>query len=141
MSHHTAAGAGSTWVARWAGALLSLAVAAIHVVDQGGITATRDPYYIGVAYHVLEIAAVVTPVLLLIGLVRPGWLLAAGVAAGPLLGYVLSRGPGLPDYSDDVGKWTEPLGLVSLAVEGALLLLSVPLFVESWRNRAGRANA
>ncbi|MFJ2720078.1 hypothetical protein [Streptomyces sp. NPDC087437] len=141
MSHHTAEAPGATWVARGAGALLSLAVAAIHVTDQGGITATVDPYYIGVAYRVLEIAAVVTAVLLLIGLVQLGWLLATGVAAGPLLGYVLSRGPGLPAYSEDIGNWTEPLGLVSLAVEGALLLMSVPLLVRSWRNRDGRANA
>ncbi|MGW2069198.1 hypothetical protein ACWCPK_12365 [Streptomyces sp. NPDC001953] len=135
MSHHAATVPGSTWVARWAGVLLCLAVAAIHVVDQGGITATRDPHYIGVAYHVLEIAAVVAAVLLIVGLVRLGWLLAAMVAVGPLLGYVLSRGPGLPDYSDDVRNWTEPLGLVSLAVEGALLLLSIPLFMRSLRRR------
>ncbi|MFB7223531.1 hypothetical protein [Streptomyces sp. NPDC056227] len=135
MSHHTSRGPEATWVAKWAGALLCLAVAAIHVVDQGGISATRDPYYIGVAYHVLEIAAVVAAVLLLIGLVRLGWLLAAVVAVGPLLGYILSRGPGLPDYSDDIGNWTEPLGLVSLAAEGALLLLAVPLFVRSLRRR------
>ncbi|SCF82798.1 hypothetical protein GA0115256_122110 [Streptomyces sp. DconLS] len=121
-----------------AGALLCLAVAAIHVVDQGGITATRDPRYVGVAYHVLEIAAVVAAVLLLVGLVRPGWLLAAGVAVGPLLGYVLSRGPGLPDYRDDIGNWTEPLGLAALAVEGALLLLSVPLFLRSPRRGGHR---
>jgi hypothetical protein len=135
MSQHTVRPPENTWAARWAGALLCLAVAAVHVVDQGGITATRDPYYIGVAYHVLEIAAVVAAVLLLVGLVRPGWLLAAVVAAGPLLGYILSRGPGLPDYSDDIGNWTEPLGLVSLAVEGALLLLSVPLLMRSLRRR------
>ncbi|MEU1946123.1 MULTISPECIES: hypothetical protein [unclassified Streptomyces] len=122
-------------MARWAGAVLCLAVAVIHVVDQGGITATRSPHYIGVAYHVLEIAAAVAAVLLLIGLVRLGWLLAAVVAIGPLLGYILSRGPGLPHYSDDIGNWTELLGLVSLAVEGALLLLSVPLFVRSLRRR------
>ncbi|MER6402064.1 hypothetical protein ABT269_00650 [Streptomyces viridosporus] len=135
MQHHAATVPGAAWPARWAGALLCLAVAAVHVVDQGGITVTRDPYYIGVAYHVLEIAAVVTAVLLLTGPVRLGWLLAIGVAAGPVLGYVLSRGPGLPYYSDDIGNWTEPLGLVSLAVEGALLLLSVPLFVRSLRRR------
>ncbi|MGW2770353.1 hypothetical protein [Streptomyces sp. NPDC001275] len=136
MSHHTAMTPEATWVARWAGALLCLVVAAIHVVDQGGITTTRDPYYVGVAYHVLEIAAVVAAVLLLIGLVRLGWLLAAAVAVGPLLGYIFSRGTGLPDYSDDIGNWTEPLGLVSLAVEGVLLLLSAPLFVRSLRRRA-----
>lgn len=132
---HTAKRPEATWVARSAGALLCLAVAAIHVRDQGGVTTTRDPHYIGVAYHVLEIVALVAAVLLIVGLLRPGWLLATGVAVGPLLGYVLSRGPGLPDYSDDIGNWTESLGLVSLAVEGALLLLSVPLFMRSLRRR------
>lgn len=135
MSHRTPTVPETTWVARWAGVLLCLVVAGIHVVDQGGITVTRDPSYIGIAYHVLEIAAVVAAVLLLIGFVRTGWLLASGVAVGPLLGYIISRGPGLPDYSDDIGNWTEPLGLVSLAVEGALLLLSVPLLVRSLRRR------
>ncbi|MFF8944681.1 hypothetical protein ACF1A5_20880 [Streptomyces sp. NPDC014864] len=133
MTHRIAMTPEAAWPARWAGVLLCLAVATVHVVDQGGITATRDPYYIGVAYHVLEVAAVVAAALLLVGLVRLGWLLAIGVAAGPLLGYVLSRGPGLPGYTEDVGNWTEPLGLVSLALEGALLLLSVPLAVRSLR--------
>ncbi|MFF9493727.1 hypothetical protein [Streptomyces flaveolus] len=141
MSHRTATVPEATWVARWAGSLLCLVVAGIHVVDQGGITATRDPSYIGIAYHVLEIAAVVAAVLLLLGLVRLGWLLAVGVALGPLVGYILSRGPGLPDYSDDIGNWTEPLGLVSLAVEGALLLLSVPLLVRGLRPGPGASGS
>ncbi|MFB7593842.1 hypothetical protein [Streptomyces sp. NPDC056160] len=135
MPEHAATAPETTWAARVAGALLCLAVAAIHVVDQGGVTTTRDPYYVGVAYHVLEIVAVVTAVLLLLRLVRPGWLLATGVAVGPLLGYVFSRSSGLPDYSDDIGNWTETLGLVSLAVEGALLLLAAPAFVRSLRRR------
>jgi hypothetical protein len=135
MSQRTARVPGADWAARLAGAVLCLAVAVVHVVDQGGITATRDPYYIGVAYHVLEIAAVVAAVLLVTGLVRSGWLLAVGVAVGPLLGYSLSRGPGLPYYGSDIGNWAEPIGLVSVAVEVALLLLSVPLFVRSVRRR------
>jgi hypothetical protein len=53
------------------------------------------------------------------------WLVAAGVAAGPIIGYVLSRGPGLPGYTDDKGVWTEPIGLLSLVVEGLLLLLAL----------------
>ncbi len=133
MPEHTVTAPGTGWVARWAGALLCLVVAGIHVVDQGGITTTRDPYYLGIAYHVLEVAAVVAAVLLLATRVRAGWLLAAGVAVGPLLGYTLSRGPGLPDYRDDIGNWTEPLGLVSLAVEGALLLLAVVFLARSRR--------
>jgi hypothetical protein len=66
---------------------------------------------------------------------RRAWLLAFGVAAGPLLGYVLSRGPGLPNYLDDRGNWDEPLGLISLAVECALLVLAIAVLV---RNREAK---
>src|SRR5207302_8155149 len=59
------------------------------------------------------------------------WLLAAFVAAAPLLGYTLSRGPGLPAYTEDRGNWTEPLGVISLAVEMALLVLSLAAVVLS----------
>ncbi|MBV9058242.1 MAG: hypothetical protein JO296_14600 [Pseudonocardiales bacterium] len=44
-------------------------------------------------------------------------MLSLGVAAGPILGYVLSRGPGAPGYTDDIGNWAEPLGVLSLIVE------------------------
>ena len=62
-----------------------------------------------------------------------GWFLAIGVAAGPLVGYILSRGPGLPNYDDDKGNWTEPLGLISLVVEGVLLILAIALFLRTAR--------
>ncbi len=41
------------------------------------------------------------------------------------MGYVLSRGPGMPLYSDDRGNWTETIGVLSLIVEGVLLILSL----------------
>jgi hypothetical protein len=31
----------------------------------------------------------------------------------------------MPDYTDDIGNWAEPLGVVSLLVEGILLILAV----------------
>lgn len=134
-----AAGAAHSLPARLLGAALSLGVGYIHVVDQGGIPGSKDPSYVGVGYHVLEIVAVVTAAWLLVAPARrrlTGWLLAAGVALGPLLGYVLSRGPGLPAYTDDRGNWTEPLGLISLAVEGTLLLLSLAALKVSRGARA-----
>ncbi|MDT0543568.1 MULTISPECIES: hypothetical protein [Streptomyces] len=121
---------GRAWPARLAGALLCLAVAVIHVTDQGGFPGSKAPKYVAVLYYVLETAGVLTAVLLLTRGVRPGWFLAVGVAAGPILGYLLSRGPGLPDYSSDIGNWTEPLGLLSLAVEGLLLILSVSCWLS-----------
>ncbi|MEA2716761.1 MAG: hypothetical protein QOI99_1078 [Actinomycetota bacterium] len=103
---------------------LCLAVAAIHVVDQGGIPGAKDPGYVAAGYFLLELAAVVATALLVRRSSRSGWLLSLGVALGPLAGYVLSRGPGLPVYADDRGNWTEPIGLLSLGVELALLLLA-----------------
>ncbi len=122
----------TSWASRCAGAALCLGVAAIHVADQGGVPGARSPYYVGVGYHLLEIAGLVAAGLLLGGLIRTGWVLAAGVALGPLLGYVISRGPGLPEYREDIGNWGEPLGVVSLVVEGVLLVLSVAMLTTAW---------
>jgi hypothetical protein len=74
----------------------------------------------------------VAAVLLLANYAKRGWLLSLAVAAGPILGYVLSRGPGLPNYRDDIGNWTEPLGVISLIVEGVLLILAA---IASSRSR------
>ncbi|HEY3690048.1 MAG TPA: hypothetical protein VGL46_07060 [Pseudonocardiaceae bacterium] len=102
-----------------------LAVAAIHVIDQGGVPGTKGPEYVQLLYYALEVAGVLVAALLLTKHARVGWLLSLGVAAGPIVGYVLSRGPGLPNYTDDIGNWGEPLGVVSLVVEGILLILAL----------------
>jgi hypothetical protein len=117
-----------TLPARLAAAALSLGVAWIHVKDQGGFPGDKSPHYVGLGYYALEAAGVLTALLLLFARGRAvlgAWLLAAGVAIGPLVGFVLSRGPGLPDYTDDKGVWTEPLALWSVAVEVSLLLLAL----------------
>lgn len=112
-----------------------LAVAAIHVIDQGGLVGTKDPQYVQILYYALE-AAGVAATLVLIRLARVGWFLTLGVAAGPIVGYVLSRGPGLPNYTDDVGNWTEPLGIISLVVEAVLLILATAGLLTSRRRAA-----
>jgi hypothetical protein len=100
------------------------------VIDQGGIPGSKSPGYVGIGYWVVELVAVLTALALVANPARVPWFVALGVAAGPLLGYILSRGPGLPDYSDDKGNWTEPLGLVSLVVEVVLLALAAAMFVR-----------
>ena len=110
-----------------------LAVAAIHVIDQGGLPGAKDPHYVLILYYTLEAAGVAAAALLLTRPARAGWLLTLGVAAGPILGYVLSRGPGLPNYTDDIGNWTEPLGVISLVVEGVLFILAAAALLTSRR--------
>ena len=126
---------GSSVVPRAVGIVGCLAVAAIHVIDQGGVPGSKDPGYVQILYYLLEVAGVVAAALLLTHYARRGWVLALGVAAGPILGYVLSRGPGLPSYSDDIGNWAEPLGVISLIVEGLLLILAAAILSTSRRSR------
>lgn len=134
-------GAEQHLASRVLGAGLALGVAYIHVKDQGGFPGDKAPAYVGVGYYVLELVALLTAVVLLVGAGRhtaKAWFLAVGVALMPLTGYVLSRGPGLPNYTDDKGNWTETLGVVSLTVEATLLLLAVALVVRSRRTQADR---
>ncbi len=123
-------------VHRLAGALLALGVVYIHVTDQGGIPGDKAPGYVGVGYWLLELTGLVLAGALLAGRrTREVWLLVSGVAAGPLVGFALSRGPGLPSYTDDKGNWTEPLGLVSIGVELALLALCAYTLTQQQRRR------
>jgi hypothetical protein len=118
------------------GAGLALGVAYIHVKDQGGFPGDKAPTYVGIGYYALEAAGLLAAILLLAGPGRhtvKAWLLTVGVALGPIVGFILSRGPGLPDYTDDKGNWTETIGVVSLITEGALLLLAAGLVARSTR--------
>jgi len=96
-----------------AAAGLALTIAWIHVLDQGGLLALKEPAYLGWGYRSLVVAAVVCAGLLLLGRYRFGWLLAVAVSAGPLIGIVVSRSVGLPHATDDIGNWGEPLGVAA----------------------------
>ena len=111
------------WPTRVAAATLALAVAFIHVKDQGGLTVLRDPAYLGQGYRLLEIAGVVVALVLLVLPSIPAWLLAGGVALGPLVGFTLTRTVGLPNATDDVGNWGEAMGVAAVSVEFALLAI------------------
>jgi hypothetical protein len=63
------------------------------------------------------------------------WLLAGGLATLTFLAYATSRSIGLPTSTDDIGNWTEPLGLASLFVEGAISLLSLEKYLSTTRRR------
>jgi hypothetical protein len=46
-------------------------------------------------------------------------------------GYVINRTVGLPQATDDIGNWTEPLGLASLLVEGFVIAIAVGGYVTA----------
>jgi hypothetical protein len=60
--------------------------------------------------------------------VRPGrswYLVAAGVCATGIVAYVATRLVAFPRLADDVGMWTEPLGMVCITTEAAAVALSL----------------
>lgn len=115
---------------RLVAALLALAVAAVHVADQGGITVLNSPAWIGWGYRLIEVGGVLTAVAVL--LARPSWLgWAAGalLGAGPFVAYIASRTVGVPGDPHDVGNWGYWIGTVSLIVEAALVTLSAGMLL------------
>ena len=129
----------ATVAAALAGAALALAVSVIHVMDQGGLTALKDPAYIGYSWYALEVVGVLTAVLLLARRTSAGWLLALGVAAGPLTGFIITRSVGLPLATEDIGNWTEPIGLASIAAEATLLVLALTMLRPAFLRRRSAA--
>jgi hypothetical protein len=140
------AGRASTWeqaapevAARSAGALLALAVAAVHVADQGGVTTLATPDWIGWGFRLTEAGGVLTAITLL--LPWPawlGWAAALLLGLGPFTGYIATRAAALPGDQGDAGNWGNWIGTVSLVIEAALAMLSIAmLLAHRQRSRAG----
>lgn len=97
-------------------------VGVIHLVD--GIDKYHETRYMFWMYMALIAGCVATAAAVLLSRSRTALLAAAGLAGSAFAGYVLSRSTGLPNATEDIGNWTEPLGLASLFVEGAVVLLA-----------------
>src|SRR5262249_8410568 len=121
-------------------AVVALAgVALIHVLDAPD-TFSAAPYrgwlYVGLIAACLAAAW---------ALVRSSdlraWAAAAAFPAGAIVAFVISRTVGLPQGADDIGDWTEPLGLASLFVEGTLIALAAAVLHERLALLPRRAGA
>jgi hypothetical protein len=144
---------------RLVGALLALAIAAVHIADQGGMTAFASPDWMGWGYRLVEVGGVLTALTLLLAplaplapppsrscrpswsaLARPlGWAAGVLLGAGPFLAYVLSRTVGMPGDPGDVGNWGYWVGTVALLLEAALVALSVSMLLAM--PHSGRSQA
>jgi hypothetical protein len=123
--------------ARILGALGVVGIAIIHILDAPGTFG--ETRWIFWAYIALIVAAVPVACLLLQWASPRAWLLAAGLAAGPFIAYLLSRTVGLPGDSGDVGNWLDSLGMTSLFVEGSLIVLAISR-VRDGRREGSRAH-
>jgi hypothetical protein len=106
-----------------------LGIALIHLLDLPG--KMEETPYLGVAFVGLIVASLVLAGVLAVRDDRTAWLAAGGLAAAVVVGYVVNRTVGLPAATQDIGNWTEPLGLASLFVEGTVILVALPALRRS----------
>lgn len=115
-------------IARGVGAIGLAGVGLIHLLDV--VDKFHETAYIGVLYVLLIAASLLAARQLIMVGDRRSWLTAGALAGATLLAYSVSRTVGLPASTDDIGNWAEPLGLASLFVEGAVVLLSVEMLAR-----------
>lgn len=108
---------------RAAGVIGLLGVGLIHFIDFFG--KWHETRYMAWLFLGLVAASLVASFLLLGNQHRAGWLLGGAVSAMTFAGYVINRTWGMPSAKDDIGNWTEPLGVASLFIEGFVVLLAI----------------
>lgn len=120
-------------IARGIAAIGLAGVALIHLLDLPG-KLSETPYM-----FFLYLALMVSSVALAGALIRTDdtrvWAAATVLPALVIVGYVLSRTTGLPQSSDDIGNWSEPLGMASLFVDGFLVTLGSSVLFGRWMRR------
>lgn len=116
---------------RWAAAVLLLANAAIHLY----LTPMHlmEAPYIGVLFIALSATCLILAVLLTFHDNEPVWAVTGALSVVALLAFIASRTVGLPQIGDDIGNWSEPLGMVNLAVEALTLAFTLGV-LWSWRD-------
>ncbi len=99
-------------------------IALVHLLDVED-RLTEVPY-IGWLFVAIIVASLAVASLLIRSDDRRAWAAAGLIAGATIMGYVVTRTIGMPnDGGDDIGNWTEPLGLASLMIEGIVVVLAV----------------
>lgn len=106
----------------WAGIVLILATGFIHAIEVG--EAFEEMAYKGWLFAANALGSMVAVYWIFRGKCF-GWQLGFLIAAGSIIGYVLSRTVGLPGLAPEPDEWLEPLGVASLAAEGLFLAVVI----------------
>lgn len=114
-------------LARSAATVGLLGVALVHVL--AAPEAFEEAPYQGWLFATLAVACVVVTGALAAGDPR-AWPASTLLSLGAAAAYVASRTVGLPEGGDDVGDWSNALGIASLALEGGLAALGVAMLAR-----------
>jgi apolipoprotein N-acyltransferase len=86
----------------------------------------REAPYMGWLFVGFTAVAVIAAVVVAVrGRATAPFLAAGALCAAAIVAYALTRLIAFPQLSDDVGNWGEPLGIVSIISETAVVVLSL----------------
>jgi hypothetical protein len=104
----------------WIGIVLITIIGIIHLILMRG--EYEEAHYIGMLFAANFVGAIIAAV----GIYRGslwGWVLGFLVAAGSLVGYILSRTVGLPGM--EIEEWLNPYGMLAAVLELIFFVLLV----------------
>jgi hypothetical protein len=100
-----------------------LAIALIHVLDLPGKWA--ETRYLGIGYVLVIAASLVLAEITSTRNDKRAMYASAALAIAVLAGFIINRTVGMPNATEDIGNWGEPLGLASLFVEAITVWVTV----------------
>ncbi|MCX6413105.1 MAG: hypothetical protein NTU77_00600 [Actinobacteria bacterium] len=96
---------------------------AVHVMDLPG--KLEEVPYLGVMYIIVILLAGFLVHRMISGATKRDYIAAAALAAAVIVGFVINRTVGMPGATDDIGNWSEPLGLLSLVIESWVVYIAL----------------
>jgi len=97
--------------------------------------------YMGVLFVAFTVAAFGLAAALAVRPSRLVYVVAGPLCAAAVCAYVATRMVAFPQLADDVGNWTEPFGLVAIAAESGVVLLSAMASRQHERRRGSGRTA
>jgi hypothetical protein len=110
-----------------------LAIALIHVLDLPGKWA--ETRYLGIGYVLVITASLVLAEITSTRNDKRAMYASAALAIAVLAGFIINRTVGMPNATEDIGNWGEPLGLASLFVEVITVWVTVRGSMEMHRRK------
>ncbi|MFE4858417.1 hypothetical protein [Streptomyces sp. NPDC056670] len=110
--------------------------AALLLAVAGAVHVPVIPQHLQEAPYIGALFIVLTALCLGLALVLPRydtstvWAASGVITAVAVLAYALSRTVGLPQIGDDIGNWTDPLGLAAIASEGLTAALAATALTQ-----------
>jgi hypothetical protein len=108
--------------AQWVASFLLLVAAGTHIplISEH----LEEAPYVGWLFIALSVVCIVLAVAILFVDDATVWLVSGAVCLAAVVAFLASRTVGLPQIGDDVGNWTEPLGIPAVASEVLMVVVA-----------------